>query len=1309
MKKPSIVAAVLVLSMMLSVPALCQEEPPAPEKIDFAGILIDPETQLPAVGVKLSFVEPGEYFAVSGSGGRFVFKGIPKGTYAYLFAYERGTAEPARTILVAKGVKVALAEGDLPRVAHTPLLARPRDTKPPMATLLFKDRRDRENFRTIVMGDTLGHAWPEEYLTYTVGFPAYSCRRSSLRVADGSNGNEVPFQLSQVKYAKGDNIASCSITFPAVIEPFQKKVYVICSDWAEGFEEPVFETDLKVEVDEKTGEQTASNSLIAVRLPPAASTKPMPAAECPAPILAVRGVDGVWFGKGTLVSDRTVKSFTCEETEKGPLFKEFKISYLFAPKEGTDESKTTNDEYRLIIRLLARRDYVMVTEFMGGDVDASFRFSLSENLNPDISLLARDGAARFEPVPQEPEGGEDTLAVLRAVNPPGIRRSHNWYGLTTSGDRKDAIGIVQVKGASWQFAGSSMWHDGAWIVQAEDKDEVRVMAAKGPDVYFDFPHRPGIRQFAIAVFDKTRNWNAETLRAAEPDKTLTHYLNRLHIQLSQLGITTMTEAKMNLARSHGRPHLLFNTQTFPALKEKFKKDPNAFPLVLHDVFTDSRINTSLIRSQILAGTFAMQQAFVGLWNERKLSGFSGAGADPRSLEALIKYTALLYDAHAGSGLFSAREDEVIRGSFALVAAQFENPAWLPSLAHDAEAVASRDSTTAIISLLLDKHPKSATRILDIRKRLQNALLKTAAAGGMQHNPALALRALNIWAEMAPVFDNAVGILQVRSSPIEMPEFTRALSSLWYLTTPPDKRHRGLRLFPTLGRSQVEDTESLAVAGVAAPRLSARSPGLAGGLAWVWAQADKPLFRPAGLHRRLLRILDTEDAKIEPAVPDDVASFVLPNFGALMRTRFAKRDEAYLLFKCSADPNSPHQDQGSLLFHAFGTPLLTDPPAPLGRRGAWAHNTVRIGGRSHRSPGGLIEFVEQDQDNFAVGVIQVDALSQFKEYTPWELAAAAKAAEAAKKPFVLPPGHAADGSQSDVMLPMAHKLDTPVTVKRHVLFNKAHQYVVVYDRIQGYESSDVFYNVLADDARVENNVITFAGPFGVDMRIHAFGPKEMKIGLHKGTRRQWTLHLSQPAPPKPAEPEKKEGEDAEEAADDEEPERPVSEYFTVLCPSRRRIPGDSKDVKERAAPKIERLENHRAVRISYGKTVRYIFLANEPIEYKHGDLVFKGTRGTVTIQPTHFDVALFAAGEVRYQGRGVKTDHGRVRFTIAPGGFVSGQMSGPEEKRLTFYNLGWPLRRIAYRVDGMEYLGDGDEEEAMFGTTAGPHTILIEPK
>ncbi len=1324
MRKLGIIAAFVMLIAMSSVPALCQEQPvqpEQPEKIDFAGVLFDPDTQLPAVGVKLSFVEPGEYFAVTGPGGRFVFKDIPTGTYGYMFAYERGEAKPARTILLRRNVTLAKPDGAAPRIPRMALLGRPRDVRPPMANIVFRDRRDRENSRTIVMSDSLGLEWPEEYVSYTIPFPPYSCRRPSLRVADGSTGNEVPFQLSSVEYTKDDNVTSCTITFPAVLTRLQKKVYVVAYEWAEGFEDPKYETDLKLEKVEGSGEQILSNSLISLRLPPASSTEPMPAASCPAPIRAVRGADNVWFGKGTLVSDRTVTSFTCEETEDGPLFKEFEIIYIFAPEEGAEgeekeegaKPKAQPDEYRLILRLYARRDYVMIRELMTGKIDLSFRFSVND-IAPDVSLQARNGSAYFGQVPKEPAEGQETLAVLRVSNPPRIRRSHNWYGLTTSGDRKDAIGLVQVKGAEWQFPGAGLWVDGAWLVQSDEKDDVRVMATKDAGVYFDFPYRFRTRQFALAVFDKTRNWSMKTLRAEKPDKGLSHYLNRLHFQLSQLSITTMQAAQLNRARSSGRPHLLFNATTFPALKKRFDKDPDSFPPILHDVFTGSRIHTSDVRRSILSGAQAMQDAFAGTWNERGLGGFSSGNIDPRTIGPIVKYTALLYDAHSSSGLFAARENEVILATFALVAAQFENPAWRPTFTHNEMAVASRDSTIALVSLLLDKHPKSTARILDVRKQLQSDLRGTNATGGIQHDPALTLRALNVWLELAPIFDNAVGVLQMRRTAVELPEFKTALSLVPYLTTPPDKRTGGLRLLPTIGQSRAEDSEALAAAGVAAIRFAPRDPVLAGTLAWVWRQADEPLFRPTARHRKLLQILDPQqDAKVEPAAPQNVASTVLPGFGALIRTQFAKPDEAYLLFKCSANPSSTHQDQGSLLFHAFGTSLLLDPPAPFGHRGAWAHNTVRIGGRPHRSPGRLLEFVEQDQDTFVVGEVQVDALSEFKEYTPWEITAAAEAAKIAKKPFVLPPGHAANGAQSDIMLPMGHKLDTPVTVKRHVLFNKSHQYAVVYDRIQGYESSDVFYNVLADEARIEGNVITFAGPFGVDLRIHAFGPKEMKITLHKSSVRRWTVRLSQPAPPRPAETEKeeeeKEGEDPEDEAGDKEPERPVTEYFTILCPSRRRVPGDSKDVVEHAAPTIERIDGLRAVRISYGKAVRHIFLANKQIEYKHDGLVFKGTRGIVTTRPTYFDVALFAAGEARYRGRGIKVNHGRAQFTIAPNGFVLGRISGPDEKQLTFYNLGWSLRRIAYRVDGVEYLGDGDDEEAVLGAAAGSHAVSVRPR
>ncbi|MFH1732105.1 MAG: hypothetical protein ABIF82_10715 [Planctomycetota bacterium] len=1312
MKQLIVVAA--VLCSVMPVPALCQEDAPPPPKANFSGVLVDPQTGLAPVGVKLSLVEPGEHFAVTGAEGRFSFRDIPAGTYHYLFAYERGDTTPAGSILLRKNINVEPGEADAGKIEHRALLERPEDTKPPMKTFEFADRRERDNYNAIVMNEVVGAEWPEEYVSLQISFAAYSCREPSLRIADGSTGQEVPFQISAPRYAKGDSLRSCSVTFPALLKPFERKVYAACSDWREGFQAPEYPSDLKVETREETGEQILSNSLIAVRLPPASGTKPLAAADCPAPILAVRGPDGVWFGKGSFVSERTVKSFKCEETEKGPIFKEFKVTYTFASAEGAEEAKDAEErpaEYHITIRLYARRDYVMISETMIGDVDLSFRLSLRENFNPDVALFAGNGAARFGVVPAEPPGGKSTLAVFRAWNPPGIRKSHNWYGITSSGGRKDAIGIMQVNGGRWQFVARNQWGDGSWMVNADDKDEVRLIATGGPGLYLDFPHRLGTRIFALALFDKTRNWDPAALAAQKPAGSHTHYLNRLHVQLSQLGLTGLLDAKADRAGAHERPRLLFNAQTFPALQKLFEKDPGRFPVVLHDVFTGSRTHTTLARTQIMGSVALLRDALVGSWNEREISGFSGRRADPTLLEPLIKYAALLYDAHSSSGIFSEREKETILAILALAAAQLEHPNQLPTLQHDPEAAASRDSAITMIALLLDEHPKSSSRILDAKQRLLTSLYMTAATGGIDLETGPAMRSLNIWAEMAPLFENTAGVIQMATSPFTLPEFVNALARLATFTTPPDRRYGGTRLMPTIGSSVVSDAEPLAVTGVGAAKFAGSAPELAGRLAWVWDQADKPVFRPGARHRTLLNILDLDKPPaVEPKAAEKADSVYLPGFGVLMRTRFGQPDEAYLLFKCSPRANSHHHDQGSLLFYAFGAPLLVDPPSPPRRQGAWAHNTVRIGARSCRAPGRIVQFAEQDQDNYAVGEIRAEALSELKEYTKAELDGLAAAAAKEKKPFVLPPGHLRDGSQTAEMMAASQKLEKPVHITRHVLFNKTYQYLVVYDRIKGYEATDVFYNVFADQARIEGRTVTFAGPFGVDLTVHAFGPENLKIGLHKDTSQRWTLRLSQPAPPRPAKAKtEKSGAAAKEAVEEEEDsEPPTTEYFTVLCPSRRRLPGET-DVVERAAAKVESLEGLRAVRISHGKTVRYIFLSHKEIEYKHGGLTFKGTRGIVTIRPTHFGIALFDAGEVRYNGRGVKTSHGMVRFTVAPGGFVSGETSGPEEKRLTFYELGRSAGSVSYRVDGMEFLGDGSSRAAIYGVTGGFHTVTVKPK
>lgn len=1271
------------------------EAPPAPQKINLEGILMNPDTGLPSAGVTLALVDPGEYVATTRADGRFIFRDVPVGVYRFMFAFGSGDNLPAESILLIKNINVKPGLSSDITLQRT-LMSEWPETKPLiLGDFVFRDGRERKHARRIVLKEPFGRNWPEEYLSVQLQFSPTQCRLPSLRLMSGATGREVPYQLSDVTFSREDLVASCTLTFPASVRPLQNMAYVVCSDWRGGYLPPKYDTDLKVEVREDTGEQVFSNSLIAVRLPPAQGTLGQ-GDKCPPPIAALRGPDGVWFGEGSIVSEAQVQSFTCAQVEDGPLFKEFKIRYQFAP--GKDGSAPP--QYEVTVRLYANRDFLIIRESMTGKVDLKFRLSALANFTPDIGLCAEHGQAVFNNL--EAAGGEEpvTLAVFRPWNPPGLPQSHNWYGLYNSGDRKDAVGLVKVNGARWAFGDRQSWLDGSWPTTLDDDNEVRLIADSKPDLYFEFPHREGTREFALAVFNKDLNWAPADLDAAEPPQGKSNYLNLLYMQRSHVNLSTLLELKAGRQTLHERPRLLLNSQTFPALKAAFQENPDRFPDTLRDIFSGSRTHTQVIRSQVISSVLALQQAFVGSPGGTIISGVSGNLVDPKRVEPILTNAILLYNANVNSGLFSDLERNVILTTISLLADQLEDGNYWPRYSRSPDVMARRDCALMMTALFLDRHPRSSARLLAARNSMLNRLARAEQTDGLSADIGSLAASINLWARIAPVIENATQSTQIGVSPFSWQPFVKEIERLSTLTTPPDRRYGGARLFPTIGRSPRPVTESPAMMKIAAARSASQDAKSAARLQWVWRQAGMPVFATGEPISALLDAVSLAEAPDPaPQPPDAVGSVALPGFGALMRTGFGGPDEAYLLFKCSPQGVSSHRDQGSLIFYAFGAPLLVDTPSLPERQATWAHNTVRIDSRGHNAPGRIIKFAGQEEDDYVLGEIKVEALSKLREYTPAEFDAVAAAAATTDAPFVPPPGHRADGSETVRVLSSLDKLDTPVLIRRHVLFNKQRQYMVVFDHVEGRLPTDVFFNVLADDARTEGAVTTFAGPFGVDLNIHAFGTQQPATTIQEDVPGRWTLRLSQPAPESPG----------DASSEEPQPGPPaVVDYVSVICPVRRGGP-DGADMAQYAAPTVEKLEGLAGVRISYGKTVRYIFLSDDDTEYNRDGVRFKGTRGILTIRPTHFDVVLFDAGEIRYQGTGVSTDRGMVRLRIIPGGFVEGETDGPREKQLEFHGLDRSPRNLSFLVDGQEFIGEGDSETALYGISAGSHTVTVEPK
>ena len=113
-------------------------------------------------------------------------------------------------------------------------------------------------------------------------------------------------------------------------------------------------------------------------------------------------------------------------------------------------------------------------------------------------------------------------------------------------------------------------------------------------------------------------------------------------------------------------------------------------------------------------------------------------------------------------------------------------------------------------------------------------------------------------------------------------------------------------------------------------------------------------------------------------------------------------------------------------------------------------------------------------------------------------------------------------------------------------------------------------------------------------------------------------------------------------------------------------------------------------------------------YEGDGVRFSGQRAILTVRPTHIHVTLLDAGELRYKGTGLKTSNSVVQMTLVPGGFADGEVVGSQEKQLTFYGLGRSPSSLSFRADDVQFLGEGDKNEASYAVAPGHHKISIEP-
>jgi len=245
------------------------------------------------------------------------------------------------------------------------------DAEEPQATwsteLKFEDAMDIYDF-------------PEQRISYRLTFPDRRVKADRLRLFDAA-GREVPLQLTEVRTA-GDFLLQATVHFRADLPRKTVRRFTLTYDPAQdprsAPEGPTVHPN-----DDGTAELVGRHQSVRVPWGTHRFDDPRPAADVPAPIVALRGRSGNWIGRGAfLTADADgpkVLGYTAAIEQRGPLFMTYRVTYRFAG----DRS------YEVRLTIDQGDDHVTVDESLdgfGSGAGVHFRFDFA-GLNPDARLV----------------------------------------------------------------------------------------------------------------------------------------------------------------------------------------------------------------------------------------------------------------------------------------------------------------------------------------------------------------------------------------------------------------------------------------------------------------------------------------------------------------------------------------------------------------------------------------------------------------------------------------------------------------------------------------------------------------------------------------------------------------------------------------------------------------------------------------------------------------------------------------------------------------------------------------------------------
>ncbi|MHB9134699.1 MAG: hypothetical protein ACYDBB_26810 [Armatimonadota bacterium] len=780
--------------------------------------------------------------------------------------------------------------------------------------------------------ESLGHQWTNELIFYPLAanFPAKPGQEKDFTVTDETT-KPLPFQFWIRTDANGKPEKCLALLVD--LAPYAKRTFTL----TRAKNPAVNPKDLAITEDK--GSYLLSTSRTAARIAGRDTVKPgTPFAQLPPPILAVKGVSGVWLGEGSLSGMQPVTKYSSQIEAAGPLFLQAKIRYEFGPRKF----------YQVRVRLVSGENMVLVNE----------DFALSPEEVTGISFIKPPDLA---PEIGTPSHYNDWL-INKGIGwndiPTDVSKYPCFRFNFTKGwgaERARGIGVGQAKPVYTRkdlAHAQQDWRLGFVLTPFQERgfrQSTLGFDAEGGEDYLGVFHRfgshwvhpnenrvlmPWLEEGVVGhflAFEGHREWGMMvSATGPQNEAKLTQGEDRKFalIQHAQVkyGDTPLDKVKdwvleWDLPKDAFFPRIFYTPDSIARMKRDYPQLPEDIKkLIKQDIEANAFLtgDTNTLRQSYLNyGQGGLRDAALDFLN--------GGNNTHNTYTHRYGLVVISYGRKLDIALSASTvTNEERKKALAIMAFHAYKMADQDYWAYHGYAggpsnpnmMTSNCNALATAVAMLPGHPMQREWLQLLRRMVcADVFTSISPAGAWLESPGYQGAGNTPLNETVLILKNT-GTVDLTSDPVYGKRLNDVSTYFANLLTPPDPRFQGRRMPMALGdNTPFWNNHYTYLADSAKDKF----PTQAGNAIWCWQQMGRPIGE-VGLMLLQEHVLDDT---VKP-LPITGKSLAFPGFGAFLRHGFGTKYETFCTFRQS-DFAYGHfdEDQGSFSFFAKGAPLCLD--------------------------------------------------------------------------------------------------------------------------------------------------------------------------------------------------------------------------------------------------------------------------------------------------------------------------------------------------------------------------------------------------